>query len=298
MNQPSRQQPQTVLCVHDLSGIGKCSLTVALPILSCMGIPVAALPTAILSTHTGGFDGYTYRDLTDDMPAIAAHWRALSVPFGGIYSGWLGSARQSEIVLSLFDWFQKPETLVFVDPVMGDHGKLYSTFSPDRVAGIRALCQRADVISPNLTEACFLLGVPYPDPFVTRDQARTLCAALSELGPRKVVITGLSTEKDRIGAAAWDARPQQFSLCQSPRVPGVWHGTGDIFASVLLGFLSRNHSLPAATAEAVSFVHQCIESTYERGADPRFGVDFELHLKTLMEATTNGREKNESQKSE
>lgn len=293
MSQPSRQQPQTVMCIHDLSGIGKCSLTVALPILSCMGISAAALPTAILSTHTGGFSGYTYRDLTGDMLSIARHWHSLSLPFRAIYSGWLGSALQSEVVLTIFDWFQNPETLIFVDPVMGDHGKLYSTFSPERVPGVRALCERADLISPNLTEACFLLGLPYPGETVTGGQARILCEALSQKGPQKVVITGLSTQKGSIGAAAWDARLHQFSLHQSPRAPGIWHGTGDIFASVLLGSILQNQPLCGATAAAVSFTHRCIASTYERGADPRFGVDFELHLKTLMEATTNGNEKEE-----
>jgi len=293
MNQQTGRQPPMVMCINDLSGVGKCSLTVALPILACMGVQAAALPTAILSTHTGGFEGFTNRDLTGDMLAITRHWRSLSLPFDAIYSGWLASALQSEIVLEIFGLFQSPRTLIFVDPVMGDHGKLYSTFSMERVAGIKTLCEKADLLSPNLTEACFLLGVPYPGGLITDGQARHFCEALSEMGPAKVVITGLSTQKGRIGAAAWDARLNHFSLHQLPHIPGVWHGTGDIFASVLLGSIVRGQSLQSAAASAVAFVHRCIASTHDRGADPRFGVDFELQLPKLMEAITNGKKAEE-----
>lgn len=283
-----KRQMQTVMCINDLSGVGKCSLTVALPILSCMGTQVAALPTAILSTHTGGFSGYTYRDLTEDILDIAKHWFSLSLAPHAIYSGWLGSARQSELVLEIISLYQP--SLVFVDPVMGDHGKLYSTFSIQRIEGIAALCKKANMLSPNLTEACFLLGVPYPEGPITAEQALHFCKALSQMGPQKVVITGISTRQGMIGAATWDAEQNQFSLEQLPHIPGIWYGTGDIFASVLLGSIVKNQSLQCAAALAVQFTHQCIQSTYNRGADPRFGVDFELQLPILLEAITNGKE--------
>lgn len=277
-----------VMAIHDLSGVGKCSLTVALPILSCMGAEVAAMPTAILSTHTGNIAGYTYRDLTDDMPLIAAHWQALGLPFDALYSGWLGSARQTEIVSRIFDDYPTGNTLRLVDPVMGDHGRLYSTYTPDRVAGMAALCRKADIITPNLTEASFLLGEPYRPDTLSAGEARALCAKLARLGPGRVVITGISTGDDTIGAAAWVSEGGQFSIHEMPKIPGVWHGTGDIFCSVLLGAVLAGRSLQDATAMAVDFVQGCIARTYALGGDPRFGVDFERGLPALMMSVGQG----------
>lgn len=277
-----------VMAIHDLSGIGKCSLTVALPILSAMGAEVCALPTAILSTHTGGLSGYTYRDLTEDMEPMAAHWQSLGLRFDALYSGWLGSARQADIVADLFGRFGANGALKLVDPVMGDHGRLYSTYTPDRVAGMAALCAQADVITPNLTEACFLLGEPCREETMDAAQARTLCERLSALGVPRVVVTGVSAHAGRTGAAAWDARTGAFALPEAPRVPGIWHGTGDVFGSVLLGGLLSGFSLLDAAALAVDFVHGCIARTQALGTDPRFGVDFERDLGSLMRATTGG----------
>lgn len=275
-----------IMTINDLSGVGKCSLTVALPILSCTGASVAVLPTAILSTHTGGFQGYTYRDLTCDMLSIAAHWHTLGLHFDALYSGWMGSREQADIVSQIFDLFQSPDTLVFVDPVMGDHGKLYSTYTMDRVAGVAALCGKAHLITPNLTEACLLLEEPYtPDP-LSPAKAQSLCERLCQMGPTRIVITGISTRDGVIGAAAWDAQTSCFSLHEMPRIPGLWHGTGDIFGSVLLGAITRGQSLARAASLAVDFIYRCIASAHQRDADPRFGVDFETQLPLLMEAIT------------
>lgn len=271
-----------VMAIHDLSGIGKCSLTVALPILSAMGAEVAAMPTAVLSTHTGDITGYTYRDLTEDMLPIAKHWRSLGLTFDALYSGWLGSAQQNDILQAIFSMFAADHPFRLVDPVMGDHGRLYSTYTPDRVKGMIALCKNADLITPNLTEAAFLLGEPYQAEVMSAEEARTLCQRLAALGPRQVVITGIATDDAHVGSASWDEKSNAFGLHEMPRIPGVWHGTGDIFCSVLLGALLKNMTLSSATALAVDFTHGCIARTYAAGTDPRFGVDFEHGLPELL----------------
>lgn len=278
-----------VMAIHDLSGVGKCSLTVILPILSVMGIEVAALPTAILSTHTGGIVGYTYHDLTDDIAAIAQHWQSLGLTFDALYSGWFGSSRQAAIVSSIYNEFTGKNTFRLVDPVMGDHGRLYSTYTADRVQGMVRLCAQADLITPNLTEALFLLGERYQEETMRPQEIRMLCERLAGLGSRQIVITGIATETDTIGAASYDARDGAFALHEMPRLPGIWHGTGDILGAVLLGGLLRGFSLAAATSLAVSFTQGCIKRTYELGSDPRFGVDFERGLPALIEAL-NGKE--------
>lgn len=278
-----------VMAIHDLSGVGKCSLTVALPILSAMGAEVAAMPTAVLSTHTGQLVGYTYRDLTSDMLPMARHWQSLGLTFDAIYSGWLGSSEQNDIVSSIFDMFTTPNTMRLVDPVMGDHSRLYSTYTPDRVQGMAALCGKADVITPNLTEASFLLGRPYREDIHTPGEAQALCHALTALGPRRVIITGISTGENRIGAASWDETEGVFALHEMPRLPGLWHGTGDVFGSVLLGALLAGWPLDRSAALAVDFTQGCIARTYELGTDSRFGVDFERGLPQLIAALAEGR---------
>ena len=279
----TKPYPQ-IMAINDLSGVGKCSLTVALPILSCMGNTVAALPTAVLSTHTGGLEGYTYRDLTADMMDVARHWAGLSLHFDAIYSGWLGSSMQEEIVSRIIDMFKEDQPFIFVDPVMGDHGKLYSTYTMDRVEGMRKLCQKANLISPNVTEAYLLLGETYSHAALQAQEAKQLCQRLAGLGARYIVVTGLSTCEGNIGAAAWDALAQSFTLHETPKVPGVWHGTGDIFGSVLLGAVMKGKTLHEAAALATKYIYQCIDATYCRKADSRFGVDFEGLLPSLMEA--------------
>ncbi|MFR6278640.1 MAG: pyridoxal kinase, partial [Acutalibacter sp.] len=163
------------LAIHDISGVGKCSLTVALPVLSCCGVETSVLPTAVLSTHTGGFTGFTYRDLTDDLLPMAEHWKQVGCRFQSLYSGFLGSAGQIGLVEQIFDWFREENTLVMVDPVMGDGGKLYKTYTPEMASGMARLCGRADIVVPNMTEACHLLGRPYnPGPYTQGEIAEIL----------------------------------------------------------------------------------------------------------------------------
>lgn len=205
-----------VLAVHDLSCVGRCSLTVALPILSAAGLEASALPTAVLSTHTGGFTGMTFRDLTQDLPAIFQHWKTLDLAFDAIYTGYLGSAEQVALVEQLFDAFRGEQTKIIVDPVMGDHGKLYPGMSEKMPQLMKWLCQRADVIVPNQTEAALMLGRPYLE---TPDQAEVddLMQALREMTRASVVLTGISPEEGKLGAAVYDRETGQ-TACPPPRI--------------------------------------------------------------------------------
>lgn len=261
--------------IHDLSGFGKCSLTVALPILSAAGIETAAMPTAILSTHTGGFSGYTYRDLTEDMRPFMKHWKSLGIKFDAIYTGFLGSFKQLEIVKEFFDEFRTNDNLILVDPVMADNGELYSIFSPDFANGMRTLCQKADIIVPNMTEAALLLDEPYcPGPY-SQAYIESILRKLAQLGPQKIVLTGVYFKEDHLGAATYDRTSDSKEYAFTLKIPGYYHGTGDIFASALLGGLLNGFSLNQSSQIAVNFTADSIRRSYKAKTDYRFGVNFE-----------------------
>lgn len=268
--------------IHDLSGVGKCSLTVILPILSAAGIECAALPTAVLSTHTGGFGEVVCRDLTEDMLPIARHWRREHIGFDALYSGYLASYQQIGLVRETIGLLRGSGTLVMVDPVMGDDGRLYSLYTPEMARGMADLCACADIIVPNLTETALLLGRDYR-PRLTPEEAKETLRALSRLGPRRVVLTGVHFREGELGAACYDADIDRMEYEAGPAVPGRFHGTGDIFASVLLAGLLHGNSLAGAVRLAVSFTAESIRRTADAGTDPRFGVRFEPGLPGLAE---------------
>ena len=271
----NKTHQKRVAAIHDLSGFGKCSLTVALPILSAAGIEAAALPTAILSTHTGGISGYTYRDLTNDMRPIMKHWKSLDLRFDAIYTGFLGSFEQLDIVKEFFDAFRQEDNLILVDPVMGDNGELYTVFTREFAAGMRMLCQKADIIVPNLTEAALLLDEPFhPGPY-THAYIESLLRKLGALGPQKVVLTGVYFKEDELGAATYDRTTDTIDYVFTQKIPGYYHGTGDVFASALLSALLNDFSLIDAAAIAVHFTTDSIRRTYKAKTDYRFGVNFE-----------------------
>lgn len=278
------QRQKRVVAIHDISCIGKCSLTVALPVVSAAGAECAALPTAVLSTHTGGFTGFTFRDLTADMQPIAAHWKSLSLDFDAIYTGYLGSFEQLALVGAFIDDFRREETLVLVDPVMGDQGKLYQSIAPEFPAGMRALCEKADVIVPNMTEAAFMLEEPYVEPPYARPYVEGLLRRLAQLGPRQIVLTGVAFNADELGAATYDAESQETQFVASPRIEGYYHGTGDVFSSSLLGALLNGFSLERAARVAVDFTVASIRTTRAAQTDVRFGVNFEANLPQFMRA--------------
>ena len=272
-----------ILSVQDISCFGKCSTGVALPVLSAAGHECVILPTALLSTHTGGFEGFTFLDMTDEMPKVAAHWKSLGLDFQAIYSGFLGSERQIGIVEDFIRDFRREDTVVVVDPVMGDHGDVYQTYTPGMCAGTARLAEQADVITPNLTEAALLLGVPYHDLPAGEAGCREIVERLSLDGRRSVVLTGASGAPDLTGAMCLDARTGHVEAVQTRRVPQEFHGTGDVFASVLTGALVRGKSLTDAAREAVEFVRACAERTAQVQLPMREGVDFEPLLGLLTE---------------
>lgn len=274
------RKPLQAAAVQDISGFGRCSITVALPILSAMGVQVSCLPTAVLSTHTGGFKGYTFRDLTEDMEPFFRHWQKENFRFDALYSGYLGSLEQLDIVQRFFDAFQTKENLTLVDPVMGDHGVLYSRFDDRMVQGIRALCKRADVIVPNMTEAAFLAGTPWRPDMHDEKEMEDLCARLMELGPKKVVLTGVRPQEGHLGAACYDGK--KLHIYAPPHVPKQYDGTGDVFASVLLGGMMLHRTLEEAIAMAADFTRECVERSMENGTDMHHGVDFEAGLGSLI----------------
>lgn len=277
-----------VAAIHDISGFGRCSLTVALPILSAAGIETSVLPTAVLSTHTGGFTGFTYRDLTEDMPAIAKHWKSLDIGFDALYSGFLGSFEQLDIVSNIFQQFKTKENIILVDPVMADNGTLYRIFPDTFPEGMRKLCSKADIIVPNITEALLLLGEPYnPGPY-THEFIETLLRKLSGIGPAKVVLTGVYFEDHKLGVATYERSKQNPSAqvqeqetiryVLADRIPGYFHGTGDVFASALLSGLLNDFSLEQSARIAVDFTTASIRRTYLAQSDIRYGVFFEQEI--------------------
>ena len=281
-----------VAAIHDMSGFGRCSLTVAIPVLSAMGLQCCPLPTAFLSTHTGGFEGFSFLDMTDEMPKVAAHWKTLDLDFQCIYSGFLGSERQIRIVSEFIREFRKPDTVVVVDPVMGDHGQVYQTYTPAMCEGMVHLAEQADVIVPNLTEAALLLGIPYDSLPQGEAGCREIVERLSLDGRRSVVLTGASAAPDLTGAMCFDAAQGRTESVQGSRIPREFYGTGDVFASVLAGALVKGLALTEATRQAVDFVRACAARTAEQALPIREGVDFEPLL-GLLTGTDKTEKRNE-----
>jgi pyridoxine kinase len=275
------QRQKRLLAIHDISCFGRCSLTVALPIISAAGIETAVLPTAVLSTHTGGFTDFTYRDLTSDILPVANHWKSLGLEFDSIYTGFLGSFEQVDIVAEIFDMLKKDGILIVVDPVMADYGKLYSIFPSNFPEGMRKLCRKADVIVPNLTEAALLLDEPYHDGPHTKEEIQHILIALSSLGPKRVVVTGVSYDGVHLGSASYDANTGGFSYTCETRIEPMYHGTGDVFASALVAALLNGRTLAQANAVAVHFTVASLARTKEAATDNRFGVNFEAGLAGL-----------------
>ena len=282
----AHNRQKRVLAVHDISCVGRCSITVALPVLSAMGHETSILPTSILSTHTGGFEGYTYRDLSADMIPVAEHWRALGLRFDAIFTGWLGTHRHIEHMARLMDALADEGTALVVDPVMGDNGRVYATLDDAYVDAMRDWCTRADMLLPNLTEAALLTRSDYPRPGYGRAYVENMLRRLCAMGPRVAVLTGVSIRPGRIGAAALDRAADRIWFCDSEYIPGMWHGAGDVFASALLGAQLRHGDTGAALALAVDFTARCIRRTRDAGTDERLGLQFEPELGALIEPCT------------
>ncbi|HIT53391.1 MAG TPA: pyridoxamine kinase [Candidatus Fimivicinus intestinavium] len=270
--------------IHDISCFGKCSLTVALPILSAAGIETAVIPTAVLSTHTGGFSDFTYRDLTADMRPIMQHWKSLGLSFDAVYSGYLGSFEQVGIVEEFLSMFRSEDTLVLVDPAMADGGQLYKTFSPPFVQEMKGLCMHADLLVPNITEAAMLTGETYREGPYDHAYIETLLRGLLSLGARQAVLTGVWFDQRQYGAASLALGERAPHYVFSPRVDGFYHGTGDVFASALLAARLNGRPLEEAARIAVDLTCGSILRTRAAGTDLRFGVNFEEGLPAFIRA--------------
>ncbi len=266
-----------VLAINDISCVGKCSLTTALPIISACGIECNVLPTAILSTHTGGFTGYTFHDLTGEIPAILAHWKSLGLKFDYICSGYLGSIDQIELVKTVRDELLAENGKFIVDPVMGDGGKLYAGFTDAFVEKMRALCRLADYILPNVTEAAYLANVSYP---LTKDNAENCLKQLQKLCPQ-AMITGV---EDGENISVWyTGKNGETKVYTHENVVGSFHGAGDVFASAFVGALARGKSEESAIVLASDFVTASIRRTAVEVPDKKYGLNFEAELYPLLQ---------------
>lgn len=270
-----------IVTIQDISCVGKCSLTVALPVISAMGVECAVLPTAVLSTHTM-FRGFTFRDLTCDIEPVAAHWKREKIGFDAIYTGYLGSFEQLKLVSEFIDGFRTPENLVFIDPVMADNGKLYPGFTPQFAREMAGLCGRADVIVPNLTEAAFLLDRPYRSEGYDEAYIRELLKRLAGLGAKQAVLTGVSFAPGELGVMGYDARRDEFFSYFHRRLDASFHGTGDIFSSAAVGALMRGFPLEKALALAADYTVDCIECTMNSPGHVWYGVEFERAVPNLL----------------
>lgn len=267
-----------ILTIQDISCVGQCSLTVALPILSVCGLETCVLPSAVLSTHTA-FSGFTFRDLTDDIPGIAAAWHRANITFDAFYTGYLGSARQIELVQDIMCTTGVPGAKKIIDPAMADDGKLYAGFDAAFAEHMKRLCACADVLLPNLTEACLLTGTPYRENFSSAE-VQQLLDRLGALGADTVVLTGVGGAAVQSGVSVWHQGVTQRYV--HPRIPGHYHGTGDAFASAFTGALLRGASAMDAAALAADFTVASIRATQD---DPAhwYGVKFERALPLLLE---------------
>jgi len=272
-----------VAAIHDLSGFGRCSLTIVMPVLSAMGVQCCPLPTAYLSTHTGGFPGNTFLDMTDAMSEAMEHWKQLGLRFDAVYTGFMGKRSQMKLAAEFIPAVRQEGTIVVVDPVMGDHGKLYRTYTPEMCAAMRAMAQLADVVVPNRTEAAILLDVPYDTLDMSRDGAAEVVKRLSMDGCRSVVLTGVGLTEGKTGAACFDRESGEVSFVQKDFAGRPFHGTGDLFASVLTGALVKGKRLHDAADQAAEFVRLCVAHTAPQNTAERDGVDFEPMLWRLFE---------------
>ena len=269
-----------VAAIHDISCFGRCSLTVALPIISAAGIETTVIPTAILSTHTGGFKGFTFCDLTSEILPVANHWESEGISVDAVYTGYLGSKEQIEIVMKTVDIIKENDGILIVDPAMADNGKLYVGFPEDFPNEMLNLCKKADIIVPNITEAAMLLGIPYKEGPYNKSYIEDMLKQLSVITNAKVVLTGVWFEETKLGAATYENGKIEY--CLSERINTLYHGTGDVFASALVSSLLNGKDLKDAAQIAVDFTCGSIKKTLLLRPNDKYGVCFEAEIPNLI----------------
>ncbi len=269
-----------IVTIQDISCVGKCSITVALPIISAMGVECGIVPTAVLSTHTM-FSGFTFKDLTEEIIPIAEHWEKENFKFDAVYTGYLGSFEQIKIVSEFFDRFKTDDNIIFIDPVMADNGKLYPGFDEVFASEMAKLCSKADVIVPNLTEACFMTNSEY-NPDGDEEYIKDILEKLAKLGAKKVVLTGMSFEKGKTGFVGMDSESGNIFTYSHDIINATYHGTGDVFSSTTVGALMRGRTLSDSLKIAADYTVECIKKTIKNGKLNWYGVDFEEALPMLV----------------
>lgn len=270
-----------IISIQDISCLGKCSLTAALPIISSMGVETCIVPTAVLSTHTM-FNNFTFRDLTDDMPLIKKHWEDEKFNFDAIYTGYLGSKKQIDIVEDYFDTFSNKNNYIIVDPAMADNGKMYAGFDSDFALEMARLCKKADIILPNISEACFMLNKKYISENASVSVVKELLFELSMLGAKISVITGVKFGDNNLGFMGYNSKTKNFFHYYTEEVPMKSHGTGDVFASTFTGALMNNFSVFDSLKIAADFTHNCIQNTYNDPDKVNYAVNFEAEIPSLL----------------
>lgn len=268
-----------ILTIQDISCVGQCSLTVALPILSACGMETCILPSAILSTHTAGFSGFTFRDLTDDMPDIQKHWMKENIKFSAIYTGYLGSTKQITYVADILKTMGTDDCVRVIDPAMADNGKLYPAFDAEYVEAMKGLCGAADILLPNITEACFLADVEYREAY-DEVYILDLLKKISLLGAKTIVLTGVGYTSGKTGVAVYENG--KLSYYEHDRIAKGCHGTGDIYASAFTGALMNDKSIYDAAKIAADYTVKCIINT-QGDADHWYGAKFETALRELID---------------
>lgn len=268
------------LTIQDYSCMGRCSLTVALPVLSSSGIETIGLPTAVLSNHTA-FSKWNYVDLSKELIRNVSMWTEYNHHFDCIYTGYLGNG-QAGIIKEIFRKFKKNDTMIVVDPAFGDNGTLYSGFDQNHVAEMKSLLEDADVICPNVTEACFLLGIPYIGENISELDAQRITLGLSQFGPRKIIVTGIFSASGQVGCAVFDKDENKLNYFYTDPLPGIYHGAGDTFASAMVGGLLNGLSLTSAAKVAHDFVHKCMMENIASHVDGvLYGLQYEGQLHNL-----------------
>lgn len=271
-----------IVTIQDISCVGKCSLTVALPIISACGIEAAVLPTAVLSTHTA-FKNFTFRDLTDEITPVAEHWKKENFKFDAIYTGYLGSFEQLRLMSRFFDDFGTDDNIVFIDPVMADNGKLYPGFTQEFADEMAKLCSKADIIVPNLTEACFMLHREYIPEGYDRAYIENILKDLAALGAKNTVLTGVSFEKGRLGVMGYVSEEDRFFEYYTEKIDVGFHGTGDVFASACVGALMRGLTLENSLKTAANYTVDAIKKTVAEPNHNTYGVNFEQSIPLLLD---------------
>ena len=269
-----------LLTVQDISCLGKCSLTIALPVVSALGVETVILPTAVLSTHTM-FKNFTCKDLSDQIKPITEHWKNENVTFDAIYTGYLGTAEEIDEMKEVFKTFRGENTFVFVDPVMADNGKLYPAFDLAYAEKNTELCAAADIIVPNITEAAFMTGMDYREEYGI-DYVKEMLGRLSEICPGICVLTGVSLQPGRTGLMGYDGKTKEYYLYQNDKIDASYHGTGDLFSSVFVGSMLKGKDWREAAKLAADYTAHTIEVTLQNPKKPWYGVDFEATLPDLI----------------